>query len=77
LTLISLKKDVAYGAVALLIFSLGYGSVLIILGTFTSLIAKLPKKTKMITIINKSLGAVMILMGFYFFLKFISMNGPF
>jgi len=75
LTLISLKKDIVYGAVALLIFSLGYGTVLIILGTFTSLIAKLPKRSKMVIIINKSLGVVMLLMGIYFFLKFVSMNG--
>lgn len=75
LTMISLQKDIAYGAVALLIFSLGYGSVLIILGTFTSLIAKLPKQSKMVIIINKSLGFVMFFVGAYFFLKFISMAG--
>lgn len=75
LTLISFKKDVAYGAIALLIFSLGYGLVLIILGTFTSLIAKLPKQSKVVIIINKALGAVMIFMGIYFFLKFSSIIG--
>jgi len=75
LTLISLKKDVAYGAIALLIFSLGYGLVLIILGTFTSLIAKLPKQSKVVIIIHKALGVVMIFMGFYFFLKFSSIVG--
>lgn len=77
LTLISLKKDVFYGAVALLIFSLGYGSVLLILGTFTSLIAKLPKQNKVVIIINKSLGVVLFLMGLYFFLKFGSLIGWF
>ncbi|MDD4183057.1 MAG: cytochrome c biogenesis protein CcdA, partial [Candidatus Omnitrophica bacterium] len=75
LTLISLQKDVAYGAVALLIFSLGYGSVLIILGTFTSLVAKLPKQSKMVIIINKVVGFGMLFMGVYFFLKFVSMIG--
>jgi thiol:disulfide interchange protein DsbD len=75
LTLISLKKDVAYGALALLLFSLGYGSILIILGTFTSLIAKLPKRNKIVIIIHKFVGIVMLLVGVYFFLKFISMNG--
>jgi len=41
------------------------------------LIAKLPKRSKIVTIINKSLGVVMLLMGIYFFLKFVSMNGWF
>lgn len=75
LTLISLQKDVAYGAIALFIFSLGYGSVLIVLGTFTSLIAKLPKQNKVVIIINKSLGVIMLIMGLYFFMKFGSLVG--
>ncbi len=75
LTLISLKKDVAYGAVALFLFSLGYGSILIILGTFTSLVAKLPKRSKIAIIIHRFVGIMMLLVGVYFFLKFISMNG--
>jgi cytochrome c biogenesis protein CcdA len=73
LTLISLRKDIYYGAFALFLFALGYGLILIILGTFSSLIVKLPKRNRWIIIINRSLGIVMLLMGVYFFLKFLSL----
>ena len=72
LTLISMRKDVYYGALALFLFALGYGLILIILGTFSSLIVKLPKRSLWIIIINRSLGAIMFIMGIYFFLKVIS-----
>jgi len=73
LTIISLRKDIYYGALALFLFALGYGLILIILGTFSSLIVKLPKRSLWIIIINRSLGAIMFIMGIYFFLKVISM----
>lgn len=71
LTLISLKKDIIYGALALFLFSLGYGMILVILGTFTSLIAKLPKHSRAITVMNRILGCILIFIGLYFLLKFI------
>lgn len=74
LTLISLKKDIPYGALALFVFSLGYGLVLLILGTFTSLIAKLPKQSRWIVIINKVLGGILIFVGLYFILKLVSIT---
>jgi cytochrome c biogenesis protein CcdA len=73
LTLISLRKDVLYGAFALFLFALGYGFLLVILGTFSSLIVKLPKKNLWIMIMNRSLGIIMFVMGIYFFVKFISL----
>lgn len=73
LSLISLKKDVLYGAVALFLFSLGYGVILIILGTFTSLIRRLPKTGLSLIIARRFLGVILISMGVYFFLKFISL----
>lgn len=72
LTLISLRKDIYYNALALFLFALGYGLILIVLGTFGSFIVKLPKRNLWIIIINRSLGAVMFLLGVYFFLKLIS-----
>ena len=73
LSLISMKKNVFYGGGALFIFSLGYGTILIILGTFTSLIKKLPKAGNWLIIIKRILGLVLILVGVYFTLKFINL----
>jgi cytochrome c biogenesis protein CcdA len=72
LTVISLKKDILYGALALFLFSLGYGVILIVLGTFTSFINKLPKQGFGLIIIRKFLGLILLFMGTYFILKFIN-----
>ena len=53
LSLIALRKDVFYGAAALFFFSLGYGVIIVILGTFSTLIRKLPKQGSWLIIINK------------------------
>ncbi len=72
LSLISLRGSVFYGAIALFLFSLGYGFLLIILGTFSSLIRKLPKEGIWIIIVERSLGVIFAGVGIYFLLKFIS-----
>ncbi|MEI8350505.1 MAG: cytochrome c biogenesis protein CcdA [Candidatus Omnitrophota bacterium] len=69
LSLVSLKKDVVYAAAALFIFSLGYGTILVILGTFTSLISKLPKESKWLLVIRKIMGIGILGMGIYFITK--------
>ncbi|MFA6281646.1 MAG: cytochrome c biogenesis protein CcdA [Candidatus Omnitrophota bacterium] len=73
LTLISLRKDIFYNALALFLFALGSGLILVILGTFSSFIVKLPKRSLWLIIINRLLGIVMLFVGIYFFLKLISM----
>lgn len=73
LSLISLKGNAVYGASALFLFSLGYGTILIILGTFSSLIRKLPKEGFWVIIIERAIGVLFGVMGIYFFLKFISL----
>jgi thiol:disulfide interchange protein DsbD len=75
LSLISLKQNVIYGGSALFLFSLGYGAILIILGTFTSLIRKLPKQGSWLIIIKKAPGFIFVAMGIYFFIKFIQVLG--
>lgn len=71
LSLIALKENVIFAAVSLFLFSLGYGLILIILGTFTALIRKLPKQGYWLIIIRRLLGIILILVGGYFFLKFL------
>jgi thiol:disulfide interchange protein len=69
LSLIALKRDIAYGAISLFLFSLGYGTILIILGTFSSLIRKLPKQGAWLLMVKKGMGVVLIIFAGYFFLK--------
>ena len=71
LGLISVKQSVAYGALALFLFSLGQGLLLIILGTFTSLIQKLPKQSVWLIFIKKSLSVILALVGVYFIVRFV------
>jgi thiol:disulfide interchange protein DsbD len=74
LTLISLKKDILYAGISLFLFSLGQGFLLIILGTFTFLIRKLPKKGYWLIIIKRSLGIILLGVSLFFFLRFISLK---
>jgi thiol:disulfide interchange protein DsbD len=74
LTLISLKKSIIYGIAALFLFSLGYGSILILVGTFTTLVRRLPQQGKW-TIFFKNLTIVILIsMGLYFFINFLSLS---
>ncbi len=73
LSLISLKKSVLYGGTALFLFSLGYGTTLIILGTFSSLIKRLPKGGKWLIVIHKIIGLLFLAIGSFFLFKFITL----
>ena len=73
LSIIALKKNILYGGIALFIFSLGYGTILIILGTFTSLIRRLPKQGLWLIIVRKVIGLIFLAMAGYFLFKFINL----
>jgi len=72
LSLIALKRNVAYGAVALVCFSFGYGMVLLMLGMCASLIKRLPKPDKWFIISKKLAGIFMMGLGIYFVTKLIN-----
>ena len=73
LNLIGLKKNVIFGIIALFVFSMGYGMILIVLGTFTSLIGKLPKQSRWILITKKITAFILLAVGLYFAYKFIDL----
>ena len=75
LSLISVKQSIVYGGLALFIFSLGQGMLLIALGTFTGLIQKLPKQGLWLIIIKRSFSVILALVGVYFIVKFIQVLG--
>ncbi|MCK4912909.1 MAG: hypothetical protein KAS05_04215 [Candidatus Omnitrophica bacterium] len=75
LSFISVKQNIVYGAIALFLFSLGQCTLLIVVGTFTGLIQKLPKQGLWLIIIKKILSATLALVGVYFIIRFIQMLG--
>ncbi|MBD3264962.1 MAG: hypothetical protein GF375_07645 [Candidatus Omnitrophica bacterium] len=71
LSLISVRQSIIYGAFALFLFSLGYGLILILLGTFAGLIQRLPKKGLWLIIIKRATAFLLLGIGLYFLIKLI------
>ncbi|MEW5807284.1 MAG: cytochrome c biogenesis protein CcdA [Acidobacteriota bacterium] len=69
LVLVGQKQDVLYGAFLLLMFALGMGVLFIFLGTFTGLLATMPKAGAWMDRIKIVFGIAMIVIGEYFLLK--------
>lgn len=69
LSIISLQRSIVYGGIMLFAFSLGYGAPLMLLGTFSSLISKLPKTGRWLIIINRCVGTFLLFLAVYFFIK--------
>lgn len=75
LSLIAVKGNILYGGLALFLFAFGHGMLLIILGTSTSLIQRLPKQSLGFIIIHKCIGLILATLGVYFAVRFISLLG--
>lgn len=73
LSVISARQNVLYGATALFLFSLGYGSLLLIVGTFSSFLVRLPKSGAWLIIIKRILAVTLILAAGYFGWKSVSL----
>jgi len=63
---VALQNNVLTGVALLFVFSLGLGTLLIIVGTFTGLIASLPKSGEWMKRINYIFGFILIGAGEYF-----------
>lgn len=66
LTLVAQRKDLVYGISLLFVFSLGLGFLLMLVGTFASLLTSLPKTGAWTEKIKKGLGFAMLAIGGYF-----------
>jgi thiol:disulfide interchange protein DsbD len=66
------KKNLLYGATLLFTFAYGMGFILILAGTFSSLLFSLPKSGKWMVYIKKACAFVLIGMGLYFIYNGIS-----
>ena len=73
LSFVAARGNITFGMSLLFVFAIGMGTLLIILGTFTGLLANIPKAGEWMVIIKKIFGWILIGMGEYFLI----MSGKF
>ncbi len=66
LTFVAAQQNVIYGMALLFVFSLGMGTSLIVLGTFSGVLGSLPKAGAWMVYIKKAFGVIMLALGEYF-----------
>jgi thiol:disulfide interchange protein DsbD len=66
LAFVAAQQNVVYGMVLLFVFSLGMGTFLIILGTFSGVLGSLPKAGVWMVYVKKAFGIIMLALGEYF-----------
>ncbi len=66
LGLVAAKQNVFFGGTLLFVFSFGVGTLLLLVGTFTGILAGLPKSGAWMTRMKKASGIVMLAAGGYF-----------
>jgi thiol:disulfide interchange protein DsbD len=69
LTYVATTRDAILGAGLLFAFALGMGLLLIIVGTFSGVLASMPKSGEWMVKIKKVLGIFMIGLGEYFLIQ--------
>ena len=69
LAYVASRQNVIFGTLLLFVFSLGMGTLLIVLGTFTGFLTSLPKSGKWMVVIKKGLGWLMLIMAEYFLIQ--------
>jgi len=63
------RHNIASGMSLLFVFALGMGFLPVLLGTFSGIIASLPKSGRWLLLVKRGFGALMILAGGYFLLQ--------
>lgn len=66
LAFVAAKQNVVYGMALLFVFSLGMGTLLVALGTFSGLIGSLPRAGAWMVYVKKAFGIIMLGLGEYF-----------
>ncbi len=69
LSLIAARQSAIFGMTLMFVFSIGMGTLLVIVGTFSGLLSSIPKSGIWMTRVNKIFGWMLIGMGEYFLLK--------
>lgn len=63
------RQNLALGMSLLFVFALGMGGLLVLLGTFSGILASLPRSGRWLVLVKRGFGALMILAGGYFLLQ--------
>jgi len=66
---VALRQNIVFGIAMLFVFSLGLGTLLILVGTFAGALSALPKSGAWMAGIKKIFGIIMILIGEFFILE--------
>ena len=66
LAFVAARQDVIYGMALLFVFSLGMGTLLLCLGTFSGLIGSLPRAGSWMVAVKKAFGVILLGLGEYF-----------
>jgi thiol:disulfide interchange protein DsbD len=63
------RQNVALGMSLLFVFALGMGALLVLLGTFSGILAGLPKSGRWLLLVKRGFGVLMLLAGEYFLVE--------
>lgn len=63
------RQNILLGASLLFVFALGMGALLVLLGTFSGLLAGLPRSGRWLLLVKKGFGVLMLLAGEYFLVE--------
>ncbi len=66
LVFVATKQSVAFGMSLLFIFAVGIGTLMIILGTFAGILARMPKSGAWMMIVKKAFGLILVGAGEYY-----------
>lgn len=69
LTFVATKQSLLYGGSLLFAFSLGMGVLLLVVGTFSGMVATLPKPGVWMVVVKKVLGLLMLVLAEYYLVK--------
>ncbi|HLA29230.1 MAG TPA: cytochrome c biogenesis protein CcdA [Syntrophales bacterium] len=69
LAYVSTRQNAIFGMSLLFVFSLGLGTLLIVLGTFAGLLSSLPGSGEWMTMVNRLSGWILLAMGEYFLIN--------
>ena len=69
LSYVAARQNTVLGMSLLFVFSLGMGTLLIVLGTFAGFLSSIPKSGKWMLIINRLSGCILLAIGEYFLIN--------
>ena len=69
LAYVAVTRNIVVGGGLLFVFSLGLGSLLVMVGTFSGILAAIPRSGEWMVKLKKTLGIFMIVLGEYFLIK--------